>query len=295
MSEPPPQQEPKGKAFERLVAAVQKAIGPDAQRIEWDRRLKAKSGVRRQIDVVVHVGNETTSALIALEAKDRATPVSIGMVGNFYTAVDGVGATKGILVSRMGYTKDALLEAHYRNIDAYELRPVEEKDWEGHAREIRFIVQAKKLIYDQAEIVLANGERHPASPGGMTILTREDGGNAFFNRVVNTWLLKNAWREDEPIEVVPRQHLTYYMSAEPSQVVSLRCIPTYIAGMQVESILTNPADWVLCKCFPNGEVEPEFFFEYAELQQVADEFKRQPRTSRITTEPRKRKPDSSDS
>ncbi|WP_437489396.1 restriction endonuclease [Sorangium sp. So ce1014] len=285
MSEPRPKQESKGKAFERLVAAVQQAIGPDAQ-VEWDRKLMSDCGVRRQIDVIVRVGNASKTALIAVEAKHWQKSIDIDTVGAFYVTAATVGAQKGIVVSSHGFQRGALKQAKRLGIDTYVLREATDKDWEGHVRGLQVAVHSTPILCEDAEIRLANGERHKILSAASVKLLTQDGREFFFDRIVKKWLADNPQYEDQLVELNPDSPLFYSHGIELKPVAAIYCKPTRVGGMVSEGVLDRPEDWVFFKCLPDKTIEEKVFFEFRELQQGADGFKRPPKKSRISTRKR---------
>ncbi|WP_437785397.1 restriction endonuclease [Sorangium sp. So ce1097] len=98
MSEPPIKQDPFFRVYERLVAVVQAKLSPVSD-VRWNVWRRAASGARRNIDVLVEGKGDDAALKVAIEVKYREKKIGIKMVGDFYTAITGIGATKGIMVS----------------------------------------------------------------------------------------------------------------------------------------------------------------------------------------------------
>ncbi|WP_348980490.1 restriction endonuclease [Polyangium sp. 15x6] len=252
---------------------MQKKLDPGAH-VEWDVRVRARSGAIRQIDVVRgKLG--TADVAVAIEAKDRNKPVTINMVGDFFVAFTGIGAKHGIMVSNLGFTEDALLEAKERGITTCILRLANDEDWGRYLRDFQLTIQSRTLLYQDAEIVMANGERHPVSQGGMEFMFDRRGNHVFFDEHVNSWLDDNPWEEGDLIEIAPGRPLRFRRNEQEDfvDVTELRFRPTYSDGMTMELQKRRPEDWVYVQQTPDGFRDERSFFVFAKLEKLADEFK----------------------
>ncbi len=281
--------EPKGKPYERLVAAVRKKLGPTLS-VKWDDKIRANSRAIRQFDVEIRGPEKSDFALAVVEVKDRINKVTINMVGDFYTALTGVNATKGIMVSRRGFTEDALLEAKERKIDTCILRPANDDDWKGYLRGIDMHVQSIVLRYDDAEMVLVNGAT-VAVPRPHSCILVFAGQNDFFDRIASNWLSNHEWIEGEPVALRLGPGVTVG-EEEPIEVTLLKFRPTYQDGLMQEASLTRPEDWVFMKCLPGGkiDVEEKHFFEFRELDELAAEFKMTRQAKQVPKVKKSRRP-----
>jgi hypothetical protein len=266
--------EPKGKPFERLVAAVQKKLEPGST-VEWDVRRRAKSKALRQFDVLVQGTLGSARLVVAIEAKDRSKLITIGMVGDFHTALTGIGANKGIMVSSVGFTGEALLEAAERRIDTYVLRPARDEDWENYLRRIEVHLTMKSMLYEEAEIELADGTKQYPNPGGMWPINSPNGKMVFFDEVIDTAMrAKPEWKAGERRRVTLVPGHTF--GDDKIGVVSLQCRPQWVDGPRLDRILLeSPEDWGFFKMLPGETIEEKYFFEFAELQGLADRFKQE--------------------
>jgi len=66
----------------------------------------------RQIDILIEPQVLDTPIRVVVDAKNHAAPIDVNDVESFISMMADVGAHRGILVSRAGYTKAALERAH---------------------------------------------------------------------------------------------------------------------------------------------------------------------------------------
>src|SRR3972149_3192806 len=119
---------PKWKKFEAFVANIQEYLTPHAK-VTQNEFIMGKSGVNRQIDVVVRYNLGQFNMLIVIDCKDWKKPVDIGDIGSFTDLVEDVGANKGAIVCNAGFTSGALKRAQAKGIDLLKVADVESKDW----------------------------------------------------------------------------------------------------------------------------------------------------------------------
>lgn len=119
---------PDWRALEILVAKIQASLAPDAK-IEHNVRIVGKSGVPRQIDVLVRQKVGQYVMTIAIDCKDYAGPVDINDVEAFQGILDDVGAHKGALVAPNGFTAGAKSRAKTLDIDLYSPLDTDPHKW----------------------------------------------------------------------------------------------------------------------------------------------------------------------
>lgn len=101
-----------GKSYEAMVFWVYASLGRDERltSVERDVKIPGPDGLR-QIDVLVkheHAGVEYTTVI---ECRDHAGKLSVTHVDAFFSKLADVKASKGILVSRNGFSKTAIQKA----------------------------------------------------------------------------------------------------------------------------------------------------------------------------------------
>ena len=115
--EPP---ETPGSAFEKLTAAIQRMMDPNAA-VAHDVWIVDRIGQRRQFDVVVTGKFGGQDMLGVIECKDYSKKVGIGEVDAFITKSNDVNASFKVLVARRGFTRSALEKCAHHKIQALSL------------------------------------------------------------------------------------------------------------------------------------------------------------------------------
>ena len=103
-----------------------------------DCKIKGKSSVEHQIDVLTSHSDGIHSYKTMIECKYWDQNVNKDTIMKVAEIVEDAGLNKGIIVSKNGFTPDAISYAQYRNIGLVELRRPTDKDWEGRLRNISF-------------------------------------------------------------------------------------------------------------------------------------------------------------
>jgi hypothetical protein len=134
--------------YEDLVRDIYKKLGEAAGvRILCHGKsckVKGKSGVKHQIDVLTEHSDGIHSYKTAIECKYWNDNVNKDVVAKVSEILEDAQIEKGVIVSKVGFTSDAKNFAKYKNISIVELREPSEDDWRGKIREIH--INLKKAI-----------------------------------------------------------------------------------------------------------------------------------------------------
>lgn len=95
-----------------------------------------KSGVKHQIDVLTSHSDGIHSYRTMIECKYWDQNVNKDIIMKVAGIVEDARLNKGIIVSKNGFTHDAIKYAEYRNIGLVELRKPTDKDWNGRLKDI---------------------------------------------------------------------------------------------------------------------------------------------------------------
>src|ERR1035437_9816242 len=99
--------DPKWREFEQLAAEIQRQLAPDA-RVETNVKLHGKrTGIDRQIDILVQQTVGQYPIRIIIDCKDYKKPVDVKELEAFMGMVEDVGANKGAMVAPSGFTSTA--------------------------------------------------------------------------------------------------------------------------------------------------------------------------------------------
>ena len=117
------------KGFERLAERIARDLAPHAT-ITWDDHLPGRiSETDRQIDVSIRWTDADREHLTIVQAKDWGTPADVNAVGAFAAVVEDVDATRGVMVCRSGFTRNAKTYARNKGIRLYNLHDAESRNW----------------------------------------------------------------------------------------------------------------------------------------------------------------------
>lgn len=127
--------------YEELVKDIYQALGKaNSATIEcWGGSCKVEGppGIFHQIDVLTRHSDGVHQYRTAISCKNWNKKVGIRVVREFAQIVDEARLSKGVIVSKMGFTAPAEAYAESKNIGLVELRRPLDKDWDGFIREVR--------------------------------------------------------------------------------------------------------------------------------------------------------------
>ena len=137
--------------YEELVKDIYQALGQanDVTIECWGSSCKVEGprGTFHQIDVLTRHSAGLHQYRTAISCKNWNKKVGIPIVREFVQIVDDARLSKGIIVSKMGFTAPAKAYAESKNIGLVELRRPLDKDWDGYIKEVNVT-----LMVDQTEI-----------------------------------------------------------------------------------------------------------------------------------------------
>jgi hypothetical protein len=129
-----------GTKYEILAAIVFKALLGD-HRVVHDLRLRGEGKeMRHQIDVTVERTDGKRLRLIIecrhLFASSRRATIDLDAVRSFASVVRALDPDQGMMLTTVGYTRDARTYAQEEGIVLGVLREFREEDWEGRVQEV---------------------------------------------------------------------------------------------------------------------------------------------------------------
>ncbi len=101
-----------------------------------DCKVTGKSGVSHQIDVITSHTEGSNTYETAIECKYRKEKVNKDVVMKLVQILEDTGISKGIIVSKSGFTRDGIQYAKHTNIAIVHLREYEDKDLQGSSTKI---------------------------------------------------------------------------------------------------------------------------------------------------------------
>ena len=137
--------------YEELVKDIYLALGKaNGVTIDcWGSSctVEGPPGTFSQIDVLTKHSDGVHRYRTAISCKYWDKKVGIPVVREFAQIIQDANLNKGVIVSKMGFTRPAKTLAASKNIGLVELRKPLDRDWEGYIREIHI-----ELIIDQTRI-----------------------------------------------------------------------------------------------------------------------------------------------
>lgn len=141
------------QSYEQLTASIYEALGKaNGVTIECygaQCKVTGKSGAQHQIDVLVKHSNGLQIVRTAIECKYWNKKVNKPVISTLAGYIQDAGIEKGVVVSKLGFTEQAIQLAAQMNIGLVELREPIEVDWEGAIREVHVkINMSSPDVYD---------------------------------------------------------------------------------------------------------------------------------------------------
>ena len=117
-------------------------------------KYKGKSGVEHQIDVLTSHSDGLHDYLTDIECKYWNQKIDKDIVMKVNDIVEDCKFSKGIIVSKLGFTPDAVAFADYKGIGLVELREITDDDWKGRIRHIviNIVVHYPELLSVQVAL-----------------------------------------------------------------------------------------------------------------------------------------------
>ena len=134
------------ESYEDMVKYIYEQLGKlDGVKILCsgsDCKVMGKSGVNHQIDVLTSHSAGPHSYKTAIECKYWKVKVQKDTITKLSEILEDAKIEKGIVVSKSGFTQDAVKFAEYKNISLVELREPTDADWKGRVRNIVININA---------------------------------------------------------------------------------------------------------------------------------------------------------
>jgi Restriction endonuclease len=159
------------KEYEEITKYIYQTLGnKNGVSIEGygnDCKVRGKSNVEHQIDVLTSHSDGIHTYKTAIECKYWDENISKDIIMKVAEIVEDAKLNKGVIVSKKGFTPDAINFAQYKNIGLVELRELTAKDWEGKVKDI--IVNINMLLPQITGFeLLISKETKPDFQQGMT-------------------------------------------------------------------------------------------------------------------------------
>lgn len=192
------------REFERLAAQIYENLVPQGAVVTHDDRIQGRSSsVQRQIDVSIRFNVAGHEFLTIVQARDRAEPADVNSVGEFASVVEDVGASKGVLISRSGFTGAAQNLARTKGIDLCNVHDASTEKWALDIRVPILWIDLSPNVRFAAQVHLDGGDSVPTNFDDWVI--SPDGG---ITRVRVLQTFERLWNDREiPTEPESVHHL----------------------------------------------------------------------------------------
>ena len=149
------------KSYEELVKDIYEQLG-SASGVKilghgMSCKYKGKSGVEHQIDVLTSHSDGIHTYLTDIECKYWDQHINKDTVMKVESIVEDCNFSKGIVVSKLGSTPDAVQYAKHVGVGLVELREMTDEDWKGRIRKIEVNIIAHYPELTQVHVELEDG------------------------------------------------------------------------------------------------------------------------------------------
>jgi hypothetical protein len=196
------------RGFERLAERIALDLAPSTAMIIWDDHLPGQiSEIDRQIDVSIRWPDGDEQYLTIVQAKDWGDPADLPAVGEFASVVEDVGATRGVMVCRSGFTHGAKTYARNKGIGLYNLHDAESQNWRLELTIPLLWVDLHPSGQFSCSVHLVKGESLPLDNGFPVLFTHPGGPRinpvTVFERLWNARAIPDTSSKQHEIQSAP--------------------------------------------------------------------------------------------
>lgn len=163
-----------------------------------------KSGVEHQIDVLTKHSDGIHIYKTAIECKYWDKTINKDIVMKVSEIIEDALINKGVIVSKLGFTPDAVSFAQYKNIGLVELREMNDDDWKGRVKDITINLDAHFADVIGVEIMLVDPTIKPTVKNGrnnveLLQIKNENGEILEFSHYIEEFQ-KEVYEKEENVE-----------------------------------------------------------------------------------------------
>jgi hypothetical protein len=119
----------KFEIFERVATRIYQLLSPSCQ-VQHNAMLDGiDSGTKRQIDILIRGNIAGHEILMIVQCKNEKGNLDLNKIHEFQGVMKDVGANRGVIIAKKGFSKSALRAARRYGIDCCILHDAETKDW----------------------------------------------------------------------------------------------------------------------------------------------------------------------
>lgn len=139
-----------GKSYEGFVETVYAALleaerrSSNIKHIQIERRkiITSKSNTNAEIDLYWEREEVGIKHCVAIECKNYNKNIDIGEVRDFADKISGIGGLKGLMVTKIGFSEQAIKRAKAADIDLIIIREQQPEDWDQRIKKVTLRIHA---------------------------------------------------------------------------------------------------------------------------------------------------------
>lgn len=202
------------KSYEELVRDIYESLGKasNVKILGYGNGCKQKgnSGVEHQIDVLTSHNDGLHDYLTDVECKYWKQKVDKDIVMKVKEIVADCNFSKGIIVSKVGFTPDAIDYARFVGIGLVELREITEEDWKGRVKTIDIEIVAKTPVLTSCQINVISDDpkvqtretKGVTANATLTEICKPDGSTITLSEFIQNGLFKKICDEEPTDEII---------------------------------------------------------------------------------------------
>jgi hypothetical protein len=161
------------KEYEEITKYIYETLGEEnGVKIECygnNCKIIGQSTVAHQIDVLTSHSDGIHTYKTAVECKYWEQTINKDIIMKVVGIVEDAGLNKGVIVSKNGFTPDAILFAKYKNIGLVELREPNEDDWKGRVKNIQINMKILLPQINALELLVSKETISSLKPGSTRV------------------------------------------------------------------------------------------------------------------------------
>lgn len=193
------------KSYEEVTKHIYETLGKDARVsvicFGSTCKVLGKSGVKHQVDVLTSHSDGIHIYKTAIECKFWDTKVQKDSVTKLAEILEDAKIDKGVIVSKSGFTPDAIDFAQYKNISLVELREPTDEDWQGRIKDILIdIIMPIPHVEDFKFVQLDSIEDEKEHFSGLSsdiIVVKPDGSQETIQQLIERKMANSDWHQND--------------------------------------------------------------------------------------------------
>lgn len=161
------------KEYEEITKHIYETLGnASGVKIECygnNCKVIGKSTVAHQIDVLTSHSDGLHTYKTAVECKYWEETINKDIIMKVAEIVEDAGLNKGVIVSKNGFTPDAISFAKYKNIGLIELREPNEADWAGRVKNIQVDINWRLPQINRFEFIVSEETKSTLKSGSTWV------------------------------------------------------------------------------------------------------------------------------